>query len=134
MFEGCSSSYIKPKCVLTLCWDEAALYLAQSMLCTAKGGGGFWVRAARPEGSVDVELTLSNADCEVLGSMTVSWAPTQLCVTDTHVVAASKGSILVWEISTGASPHLCFLGSQNAARFMVVLQTGCMEMMSSSTD
>ena len=59
------------------------------------------MRAARPEGSADVELTLGNDDCEVLGSMSVSWSPTQLCVTDTHVVAASKGSVLVWECSTG---------------------------------
>ena len=61
------------------------------------------MRAARPEGSVDVELTLSNDDCDILGSMTVSWVPTHLCVTDTHVVAASRGSVLVWEISTGAT-------------------------------
>ena len=78
-------------------------YLAQSMLCDAKSGGSLWVYAARPEGSLDVELTLSNEDCEVLGSMTISWEPTHLCVTDTHVVAASKGSVLVWEISTGAT-------------------------------
>ena len=99
--------------------------MAQSMLCDAQGGRGLWVRAARPEGSVDVELILSNDDCEVLGSMTVSWAPTHLCVTDTHVVAASKGSILVWEISTGATLHFCFLGGQNAAWSTIVIWTGC---------
>ena len=104
---------MKPYLVRTMHWDRVAVW--QSMLRDAQGGGGLWVRAARPEGSADVELTLSNDDCEVLGSMSVSWAPTHLCVTDTHVVAASNGSVLVWETSTGATMRLYIPGSEKSA-------------------
>ena len=80
---------------------------------------------------MDVELTLSNDDCEVLGFMTVSWAPTHLCVTDTHVVAASKGSVLVWG---DQHRYDSTLRSQNDARIRMVCWTGCMVIMMSSAD
>ena len=66
-----------------------------------QGGGELWVHATRADTSEGTELALRNADFEELGRLTVSWVPTHLAVTESHVVAASEGSVLVWEIKIG---------------------------------
>lgn len=66
-----------------------------------QGGGELWVHATGADSSVETELTLRNADFEELGRMTVPWVPAHLAVTESHVVAASEGSVLVWEIKIG---------------------------------
>lgn len=60
------------------------------------------MHAARPGSSAQTELTLSNARCEMLGRMTIPWVPAHMAATQTHVIAASEGSVLVWEITAGA--------------------------------
>jgi hypothetical protein len=59
------------------------------------------VHATRADTSEGTELALRNAAFEELGRMTVPWVPTHLAVTESHVVAASEGSVLVWDINIG---------------------------------
>ena len=43
--------------------------------------------------------------------MTIPWVPTHLAVTESHVIAISEGSVLIWELKTGiaAKAHSHFL-------------------------
>jgi hypothetical protein len=67
-----------------------------------QGEGQLWVHATGADSSAQTEVTLRNADLEELGRMTVPWVPAHLALTVSHVIAASEGSVLVWEIRLGA--------------------------------
>jgi len=87
---------------LRTCTDACNLNKADcGSVHVLQGNGDLWVHAARADSSADVELTLRNVDCEELGHMIIPWVPTHLAVTESHVVATSEGSVLIWELKTG---------------------------------